>query len=341
MASNPLSPKPTPMALAVRRALLLSLVIFAVAALVSGAMLVHGRQLARLKRTYERQLSGALSAREEELQRLDANLRKAQSKLVDQEALEREYNQYKNQLGASTAALDHFKKMHDLEVRALLQTLNVLEQRITGGHVTVKEHPGEERPGGSRPRISYEYVDPDERLHLRDPDIDTPGDETLTLVQSFRVTGVLFEEKQGSLMSQHVQLTEVKQQAEGTWRELAAARLVDASFTYSHPPRPTPRQGTSGWELSPMLTVGTSFRTERPVLVGCALNVVRLRGFGLGAGAATDLNSLEGTGAQVLLTFRPSLGDQRLNVALGGGLVLPFGGKSRVRPTLTASFILF
>ncbi|WPB80006.1 hypothetical protein KYC5002_12770 [Archangium violaceum] len=200
--------------------------------------------------------------------------------------------------------------------------------------------PGEPTVPSVHPVIAYEYTDPEGRVQLKDPNIWVQGDEELQLQQLFRVEGTVLQQTNGSLMTERVQLQEVSADGTGKYRELAAARLVDASFTYANAPLAGPPGGLK-WGPSWMATVGTSFRSESLLRVGASARVVKWGPVGLAAGLSSDFLSLEGSGGDAFVTFTPSVKGRELGLVLGGGVHLPLGGTQRVRPNLTVSFVVY
>ncbi|MFP2903803.1 hypothetical protein ACLESD_01780 [Pyxidicoccus sp. 3LFB2] len=303
-------------------------------------MLYHRQQLGNAGQ-YERQLRGELSDKERQLQALDARLHLASSKLTTQQELE---DQYQTQLAQRDRELEDFRRQHQLQVRSLSTSVHSLSQTVRNGTTEVRGLPPASAPDGTsapeRPIISYTYAAPNGRIQLSDPDIQSPGDETLTLSQRFLVEGVVFQQADGALMTERLSLSEVTPRADGSWEVLAEAELVDARFTYASAPPPASSPARGLLSLSLMATMGTTFQSDRAVVSGLSLHLLRLGRFGLATGLLSDFGSLEGTGASAFLTWRPSLAGRDLNVLLGVGLHLPLATPARILPTLNVSFIL-
>lgn len=289
---------------------------------------------------YQRQLQGALTAREKEIAALNTQLGTARSQLVSQDALDKKYTAL---LTSKDADFEKFRREHALAVKSLSSSDFELKQRGDNGtEVARRVEPSLSSPGDSTtPVITYEYSDKQGRVHLSDPNIWVQGDEHLELKQFFQVKGTVTQQLDGSLMAERVQLVEVSPAGEGRYRELAEARLVDADFTYSNAPGPGPLRQSVAWGPEWMATVGSSFRLERLLRFGAAVSVVRLGAIGLAGGFSSDFSSLQGSGGDAVITYSPSYKGRPLGVALGGGVHLPLGGTQRVRPTLTLNFTVY
>jgi hypothetical protein len=310
---------------------------------IAGTVLYHRIQMAEAEqrhREYERQLRGQLTQKEQELQALNTELGLARSRLMRQEELERDYQ---TRLTEKDAAFEQFREKHHLRVKSLSDSIHSIEQRFLPGStkvVPLSPASTEAVASSSRQALRYEYDDESGRAHFEDPDIWVQGNEVLTLKQLFRLRGTIFQQADGSLMTERIQLVEVAKAEDGTYRELAKAELVDARFSYaSEPSRVTP--GPRGWRPSFMATVGTSFRSEGPLRLGLSVRVAPLERFGLAAGVSSDFMSLEGTGADVFVTYEPPLGGLNPGLVVGGGIHLPLSGPRRVLPCLTLGFVAF
>lgn len=312
---------------------------------VGGAWLYHhyrDSDWERREAEYQRQLSGHLTAREKEIEALNTRLGTAHSQLVTQSDLDKKYREL---LTSRDADFEQFRKDHQLALKSLSTAIFDLQEKVQGGtesaHVVSPALGGQPTDGTApalQPVIAYEYVDKEGRFHLTDPNIWSEGDEVLLLKQLFRVQGTVLRQEDGSLMSERIQLQEVSQEAQGKYRELAVAQLVDANFTYSNPPvdAPPPNRG-----MSFMATLGTSFRSAGMLRFGASARVFRLGPAGLAGGLTSDFNSLEGTGGDAFLTYSPTLAGRELGLVLGGGVHLPVGGSTRVRPNLTLNFVVY
>ncbi|MBN9686145.1 MULTISPECIES: hypothetical protein [unclassified Corallococcus] len=283
---------------------------------------------------FQRQLQGHLTAREKEIEALNTQLGTARSRLVSQDALEKKYTA---QLTSKDAEFEKLRREHGLALKSLSRSVFELDQRGETGTEVARAM----EPSLPEPVITYAFSDKQKRVRLSDPNIWVQGDETLELKQFFRVKGTVTQQLDGSLMAERIQLVEVSAEGEGKYRELMEAQLVDADFTYSNAPEmgPPPRSVTWGPEW--MATVGSSFRSERPLRLGAAVSVVRLGAVGLAGGFSSDFDSLQGSGGDALVTYSPSHKGRPLGVALGGGVHLPLAGAQRVRPNLTLNFTVY
>ncbi|PTL83706.1 hypothetical protein DAT35_09500 [Vitiosangium sp. GDMCC 1.1324] len=299
-------------------------------------------ELDRAHREYARQLEGRLTEKERQLEALNTRLGTAQSQLERQSDLE---NQYKAQLTEKDAAFESFRKQHDLVVRSMSDSLSSLHEQVHGGREQVRVVETPPTPGGTAPAqpvISYEYVDPNGRFHLSDPNIWKEGDELLEIQQLFRMRGQVFQQKDGALQTERVQLFEVVKKEDGSYQELAEASLVDSHFSYNTPPPPAPSE--QPWAVKPLLTLGAWLPRQRdeslPVRLGAAAQVLRLGPFGLAAGLSYEIAPEPALGPDVLVTFRPS---PRLNVSVGAGVHLPLWGRDQLQfaPTVNACFHLY
>lgn len=315
---------------------------------VGGTYSLYQWNARRSAENYSRQLRGQLTPKEKELEAQNTSLGTARSQLESQQALEAHY---KAQLSDKDAAFEKFRQEHELRINSLTDDIESLQQRVRQGRGRATEKAAAPTPGApstapQRPVISYDYSDVDGRFHLYDPDIWVEGNETLDVKQSFHLKGEVFAQENGSLMTERLQLSEVVKAADGSYREVAQATLVDAHFNYVNPP-PPPTPDRKGWGLSVLLTMGPSFsrQDDTPwVRFGGAVNLFRLGQFGLAGGISSNLDFrtmprfIEGTGGEVLVTWRPL---SRLNVMLGAGVHLPLAEPTRVQPALNAGFILY
>lgn len=311
----------------------------------SGAYLYRRSASADWERRYaeyQRQLQGRLTEREKEVEALNTQLGLARSQLVTQETLERKYQ---SSLAKRDDALEQFRREHALRVESLSDANFLLQQQLRQGEgkaQAVLPSPASLKPGAdaAQPVISYHYADKEGRLQLTDPDIGLPGDEVVELTQRFRVKGTVLRQEDGALMTERLQLLEVARASDGTYRELAEAHLVDASFSYVNAPlesQPPP----GGHGLAGMVTVGTSLRAQGRLRFGASARLVRLGAWGLAAGLSSDLASWEGSGGDAFVIFTPSREGRELALALGGGVHLPAGGAARVVPSLTLNFVVY
>ncbi|QSQ24236.1 hypothetical protein JY651_04530 [Pyxidicoccus parkwayensis] len=296
---------------------------------------------------YQRQLQGHLTENEKQIEAFNAQLGMMRSQLVTPADLEKKYTAL---LTARDADFEKFRQEHALVVKSLSNSILALQQRAQDGTEEAHEEPSPAPPPGdtttppAKPVISYAFADKDGRIHLTDPDIWVQGDEDLEMKQFFRVKGTVVQQKDGSLMAERIQLLEVSPdgQPAGQYRELAEASLVDASFTYANPPQEgPPGDAWVKWGPGWMATLGTSFRSEHLLRFGASASVVRLGDVGLAGGASSDFDSLEGTGGDAFVTYSPTIRGKQLGVALGGGVHLPLGGTTRVRPNVTLNFIVY
>ncbi|MBZ4415749.1 hypothetical protein [Myxococcus sp. RHSTA-1-4] len=292
------------------------------------------------EQVYQRQLSGELSAKEKEIEAPDPELDLARARLETRAQLEQ---QYRAQLTKKDEDFEAFRKSHGLRVQSLSNALFELQQQARNGTAKAQvvepaSRPGECAPDLGQTPIAYEYADADGRVRLTDPNIWLQGDERLTLTQRFRVRGTVLRQVDGSLMTDRVELIEISPKGEGKPRELARAALEDASFSYANAPHEVPPPG--GSSPSWMVTLAASPDTDFSLRFGPSARLVRLGRVGFAAGLTSDFKSLEGTGAEAFLTYTPSVGGRVLNLALGGGIHLPVGGYTRVRPSLSVNFII-
>ncbi|HEX5749267.1 MAG TPA: hypothetical protein VFZ09_23765 [Archangium sp.] len=265
---------------------------------------------------YQRQLQGKLTESEKQMQALNTELGTARARLVTQASLDEKYQAL---LTAKDADFEKFRREHALAVKSLSDATFQLQQREHGGTETAREEPpptpspAEPTAPSAHPVISYEFKDAEGRVQLKDPNIWVQGDEELQLQQLFRVEGTVLQQTNGSLMTERVQLQEVSADGAGKYRELAAARLVDASFTYANAPLEGPPGGPK-WGPSWMATVGTSFRSESLLRVGASARVVKWGPVGLAGGLSSDFLSLEGSGGA--LHEPPDVDDELLRPPL-------------------------
>lgn len=293
---------------------------------------------------YQRQLQGKLTESEKQMQALNTELGTARAQLVTQATLDQKYESL---LTARDADFEKFRREHALALKSISDSVFKLQQREHGGTETAREEPPPPSKPGEQPTtppahpvISYEFTDPEGRVQLKDPNIWVQGDEDLQLTQRFRVEGTVLQQTNGSLMTERVQLQEVLPDGAGKYRELAAASLVDANFTYANAPQDAPPAGMK-WGPSLMATMGSSFTSESMLRFGASARVVKLGPVGLAGGLSSNFQSLEGSGGDAFVTYTPSIHGRELGLVLGGGVHLPLGGTQRVRPNLTLSFVVY
>jgi hypothetical protein len=310
-----------------------------------GAYLYHRYRDAEWEQRYaeyQRQLQSKLTESEQQLEALNTQLGVARSQLVTQADLEQKYQTL---LTSRDSDFEKFRREHSLALQSISDSLLELRQQGRRGTEKAQEvtppprPPAQGDPPAARPAISYAYADGDGRVHLTDPNIWVQGDESLALEQHFRVEGTVLKQTDGSLMTERIRLLEVSPTEAGQYRELAEARLVDAHFTYANAPVEGPP--SVSWGPSWLATLGTSFRSERPLRFGASARVVQHGALGLAGGLSSDFQSLEGSGGDVFLTFTPSVLGRELGLSLGGGVHLPVAGSRRVRPNLTLNFVVY
>ncbi|AKJ06495.1 Hypothetical protein AA314_08121 [Archangium gephyra] len=293
---------------------------------------------------YQRQLQGKLTESEKQMQALNTELGTARARLVTQATLDEKYEAL---LTARDADFEKFRREHALALKSISDSVFQLQQRERGGTETAREVPPPPAQPGEQPTappahqaIAYEFTDAEGRVQLKDPNIWVQGDEELQLKQLFRVEGTVLQQTNGSLMTERVQLQEVTADGAGKYRELAAASLVDANFTYTNAPLEGPPGGMK-WGPSFMATMGSSFSSESMLRFGASARVVKLGPVGLAGGLSSNFQSLEGSGGDAFLTYTPSFHGRELGLVLGGGVHMPLGGTQRVRPNLTLSFVVY
>jgi hypothetical protein len=300
--------------------------------------------------TYERQMRGQLDDKEREIQALNTELGLTQSQLISQAELEK---LYVSQLSERDAAMEAFRKEHDLQIASMTNAIFNLENKIHGGKTSVGGLPVGGQPVGNQPvasasqpasqPLSYTYTDKYGRVALIDPDIYTAGNEDLILNQFFMLNGKVFrqEQKDGFLRTEKLDLTEIVRQPDGSYAAIGTAKLVSAKFSYADPAPVTKAPKRIGWDMSVLATVGTTFVIEHPLAFGGAVNIARWKSLGVAVGVASDFASLGGTALDVLATYRPAIAGRDLNLMVGVGAGFPLGGVNRIVPTLAVGFVLW
>jgi len=297
-------------------------------------------QLEQAMALYKRQMSGQLTDKEKELQSAHIELGLSASKLMEQKALARAFEQDKIK---TSAEFETFKKKHNLELESYQKTIASLKQQINGGTTVVSG--GEPRlPGDPRPdpqfnkpidpqvsKLAYDWKSEDGRFELQDPDVFVHNNETFKLQQNFRITGEVYREKAGFLKTQRLTVEEVLPDGtnpDGTvkYKTVASANVVDSHFNYTEraPDSWVPKKSVFGvWGI-----ISGSFSLNNGLnprfMLGTGIEFLQWRGLGVGLQLYFDTSQWKESGFGVSLSYRPTIKGTKLNLGVNIGIATQF-----------------
>jgi hypothetical protein len=280
--------------------------------------------------TYERQLSGQLTDKERELQKMHKEMGVAQSELMTRDELIKRLEKDKEEVDASFEA---FKKEHNLQIRSRDRTIASLEQKLKGGNSStevVAISPNDEGCKGieSRCIISYNWEDNLKRFKLTDPNIFERGNELFESAQVFKIYGEVYEQKDGSLQTRRLVLREVYQNEQGEYIPIpdAKADIIDSQFEYHNPP--TIETEFSWLDLFRLraIALGTvaAFPDSGALKLGLGVEFFQFKGFGINTHTALDFKDVEKWEQRIGAAYMPTILDQELNLGLGLSVGTPF-----------------
>jgi hypothetical protein len=308
-----------------------------------------------VKQLHEQSL--VLTAKDAEVQQLDLDLGLAKSELLNSKDLEKNFQKEFSELD------DRLKKLikeHDLEIKSRDITIAKLNNKVSGTSV-VKVDPVENvcRDGTCPPientKISYQWIDDKNRFMLEDPNIWTPDDEVFTSEQFFKVTGYVFEAKDGQLQTKNVQLQEVVQDGEN-WIPVSGSKvtLLDSKFQYTN--RLVENSAPS---LLDIITLRPYVSYDTALSPGVGFEIINLGRYfpganlGIGPKASADVTDvLQGSllqsrlGVDLIYHLAPPVLDTNLGIGVGvsspvlTNTLLDAGTLGNLRFTLSMHFYL-
>ena len=206
---------------------------------------------------YQRQLSGALTEAERDLQSVKLELGIGNSKLLTQAALSAE-------LATENAAVRALVKRQRLQLDSAVKAVANLRQSSTG-HSAVKVENG---------ITSYSWRDKHNRFSLKDPNILLPGDEIFLSNQSFSIRALVFKQRTGALKISQLTLTDI---ATGE-----QAKITSSEFKYtSEPAMPTSNSALVtqiGLNLKKQVQLSLGYRYKKmAIIITAPSNIISLQ----------------------------------------------------------------
>ena len=263
--------------------------------------------------TYNRQLSGALTDKERDMQKLNTDLGLAKAQLLTQQELAKRLQEDKEETDKN---FQDFIKEHNLQIKSRDKTIAKLKQQINGG-TSVVVVPDTEGCKGIEGRcvVSYSWEDLLKRFKLEDPDIFKQNNETFTSNQIFKVYGEVYEQRKGSLEVRRLVLREVYRKPDGSYEPIpdAKANIVDSSFEYSNSPAEQSKQKFFNPRL---IAVGSvDYNLDKVTSsFGLGIEALHIKKLSLGVVLAPNFEHLKDTKIMLGIDYTPSLD---LNLALG------------------------
>jgi len=279
---------------------------------------------------YSRQLSGDLTVKEAQLQRLNLQLGLSESNLLSQAELNSKLN---SDLTESNKEFDEFIKEHDLQIASRDIAIAKLKQKLSGsGTAVIVTQDNLICENIESCTISYNWQDTLSRFKLSDPNIWESGDEVFESEQIFKIYGEVYQQKDGQLQTRRLVLREVIQKPDGTYEAIpnAKAELVDSKFDYFNPPRL--ELGDSDHKLfNPRVMALGSFGvipSDIDVTLGLGIELLTFHGIGLGTYTLLDFNEPGNIAQHVSLSYNPTFRGTELNFGAFISLSPPFANFS-------------
>lgn len=308
-----------------------------------------------VKQLHEQSL--VLTAKDAQVQQMDLDLGLAKSELLNSKDLEKNFQK---ELAELDDKLKKLIKEHNLEIKSRDITIAKLNNKTTGTTV-VKVDPVETIctegvcPSIEKTKISYQWIDDKNRFMLEDPNIWIPDDEVFTSEQFFKITGYVFEAKDGQLQTKNVQLLEVVQEGEN-WVPVSGSKvtLLDSTFQYTN--RLVENSAPS---LLDIITLRPYVSYDTALSPGVGFEIINLGRYfpyanlGIGPKASADVtNVLQGSllqsrlGIDLIYHLAPPLLDTNLGIGVGvsspvlTNTLLDAGTLGNLRFTLSMHFYL-
>lgn len=269
--------------------------------------------------TYKRQLSGALTEKEKELQKSHHEIGVLRSELLTQQELAEKINKDKDALDKEFKT---FMKEHGLQIKSRDRTIAELNQRIEGGSTVVVVPDGNGCADiKTRCLISYNWEDTLKRFKLNDPDIFKQSNEIFESNQFFQIRGIVAEQKDGFLQVRQITLLEVYKDKDGKYVPVpdGKANIIDSKFEYSN----EPIQDNS--LLSFKLIAVAGFRgLDYKVFPGLGLEFLSYKQFGLNSTTFFNFKQFSNSEQHIGANYRLKLFDTQFNFGLGLSIGTPF-----------------
>lgn len=275
--------------------------------------------------TYNRQLEGNLTVVEKQLETANSEIGTLNSQLLDQKNLTAYWQKNKEN---TDKAFDAFKKKYNLEIASMDKTIADLEQQIHGGDTTVVVTNPDVCKDLSKCVIEYSWQDTYHRFQLKDPNIFKKGDENFTANQTFKIYGEVWRQKDGSLETRRLVLSEVHKNDKGDYENIpdAKAKIVSSDFKYTNPPALK-----TDWNWKDLFTLRGIALGSINLLpdtgnlnLGLGIEFMHYKGLGLGTYTALDFQHPENIAQHISLEYTPKLFGKTLNVGVFASVGTPF-----------------
>lgn len=269
--------------------------------------------------TYKRQLSGALTEKEKELQRSHHEIGVLQSELLTQKELANKINKDKDALDQEFKA---FIKEHRLQIKSRDRAIAELKQRIEGGNTIVVVPDGNGCADiKTRCVIAYSWEDTLKRFKLNDPDIFKQSNEVFESNQFFQIRGIVAEQKDGFLQVRQITLLEVYKDKDGKYVPVpdGKANIIDSKFEYSN--EPVQDNSLLGFKL---IAVAGFRGLDYKVYPGLGLEFLSYKQFGLNSTTFFNFKQFSNSEQHIGANYRLKLFDTQFNFGLGLSIGTPF-----------------
>lgn len=277
--------------------------------------------------------------REIEITKLNKKLGLAESLLISQEQLKK---QYEEELTEKDEEFEKLRKKYKLDIVSKDKTIaELLGQAQTGDTIVIGDCNNND---GSKSVISYKWTDSLQRFVLVDDDIFTKDNEQFNYKLKFMIKGEIFSDKTGNTKARKVELIEVHGD-ENTPVSNSSVQLISNDFTYINE-----RELATKKKLSDIFVLRPLATYDIAMMPGIGLEFVNLgnlidyANLGLYGKIAGDISSpLNGSlqnsriGMGVNYHFVPPL--LKTNFAVGASVNLPFNKLDS--PILTIDAILY
>lgn len=309
------------------------LLIGVIAVVVGGGLKMRSCQINshnEAMQTYQRQVSGQLNEKEQELQKLRTDLGVSKSELITQSDLA---DRIKNDKEEVDKNFNEFVKEHNLNIRSRDRTIARLQGVIKGGSsetVVIPVNPGDKDVCSQINKcvVSYFWEDDLQRFQLEDPNIFEKGNETFKNNQIFKIYGEIWEQEDGSLQTRRLVLREMFKDTDGEYKPIedAKAEILDSEFEYHNPPTvETEWEWTDLFRLRAIAVGGIEILPNSGnVTFGLGVEFMTFYGFGLGSYTSLDFQDPENIAQHISLQYNPTIFDTELNFGAFVSVGTPF-----------------
>ena len=307
-----------------------------------------------------------LTARDAEIQQLDASIGLSRSRLLEVEELNKKFER---DIAEFPERLQKLIKEHNLQLKSKDVAIAFLQSKVRGGHtkVVIKDsHGSNENTNSQSPIIedidgnpieppnqviSYEWEEKLGRFKLKDPDIFVSNNEEFQSNQHMKVIGHVFFGKDGQLQIRKVELQEVV--PNGTDEngnpkfELvpnSTIALIDSQFEYTNNLPVKKKRLLDIITLRPIATFDTAVTPGLGIEFANLGRLIDYVNLGLNAKVSADLSDpLGGSLQQSRMSigahyqFIPPFVDT--NFAVGASVGVPFSDLTQ--PVFTVDLVLF